>query len=113
MNELIELVKQWGVDKGITGPQGKGTLRAQAEKMREECDEAYDAALEVYYEDKLAVVRKVPTIKLKDGIGDLFVTGILLAELAGFTPEECLQHAYDEIKGRTGQMVGGQFVKDK
>jgi hypothetical protein len=47
-----------------------------------------------------------------DGIGDCTVTLILAAELAGLDFEQCLQFAYDEIKGRTGAMVGGQFVKD-
>jgi hypothetical protein len=27
--------------------------------------------------------------------------------------EECLQCAYEEIKGRTGKMINGTFVKDE
>ena len=51
--------------------------------------------------------------QVKDGIGDLTVTAILAAEMAGLRFEDCLQAAYDEIKGRTGTMQNGVFVKDK
>jgi hypothetical protein len=37
---------------------------------------------------------------------------ILAAEMAGLKIEDCLAAAYDEIKGRTGKMEGGIFVKD-
>lgn len=111
-DHLVENVIQWGVDKGITGPNGTGTLKAQANKMREECDETYDAALEYYYQDKWSVTLKTTSDELKDGIGDLFVTGILLAEMAGFTPQECLQEAYTVISKRKGEMVNGTFIKD-
>jgi hypothetical protein len=48
-----------------------------------------------------------------DGLGDVFVTIILAAEMAGLRIEDCLAAAYQEIKGRTGSMQGGVFVKDK
>jgi hypothetical protein len=34
------------------------------------------------------------------------------AEAWNFTMEECVQAAYDVIKGRTGKMIDGKFVKD-
>jgi len=51
--------------------------------------------------------------ELKDGIGDSFVTLIILAGQLGYTPTECLLAAYNEIKGRTGKLEGGVFVKDE
>ena len=51
--------------------------------------------------------------QLIDGLGDVFVTIILAAEMAGLRIEDCLAAAYDEIKGRTGTMSGGVFVKDR
>lgn len=112
MNELIKKVKQWGIDKDITGPQGKGTLKAQARKMREECDETYDAALEYHYQDKWSVIRKRTSDELKDGISDTCVTLILLADMVGWSLEECLQEAYNVISKRKGSLVNGQFVKE-
>lgn len=115
MNELIELVKQWGIDKGITGENGTGSLKGQAKKMREECLETFDAALDLHFSHLAGDWEPNPDTveELKDGIGDTCVTLILLAEMSGWSLEECLQHAYDEIKGRTGVMSGGTFVKDK
>lgn len=49
---------------------------------------------------------------LKDGIGDTVVTLIILAQQQGWTLEECLQYAYDEIKNRKGKTINGTFVKD-
>jgi hypothetical protein len=109
MNELIENIKAWGVEKGITGPNAKGTLLGQLSKTQEELNETRDAS--VMFARK--VCRDYYKAEVMDGIGDCTVTLILAAELAGLDFQECLQFAYDEIKGRTGNMVGGQFVKDK
>ena len=49
---------------------------------------------------------------LKDGIGDTVVTLIILAQQHGMTLEECLQYAYDEIKGRKGRTINGTFIKE-
>ena len=49
---------------------------------------------------------------LRDAIGDTYVTICLLAAQNGLSVQECVQAAYDEIKGRTGQMKDGVFVKD-
>jgi hypothetical protein len=43
----------------------------------------------------------------------LAANNIFAAEMAGLDFQQCLQAAYDEIAGRTGTMIGGQFVKDK
>ena len=50
--------------------------------------------------------------ELIDGIGDVFVTLIILAAQNGLKPEDCLQSAWDEIKNRTGKTVNGVFIKD-
>jgi NTP pyrophosphatase (non-canonical NTP hydrolase) len=49
---------------------------------------------------------------VKDDIGDIMVTLVLLAEMHGTTLGECLQLAWDEIKDRKGEMVNGTFVKE-
>lgn len=107
MQTLIQNVLQWGRNKQIIGENGKGTVTGQAEKMMEEATETWDA---VHNQKNSGGKTYLPDIK--DGIGDTVVTLILLAEMHGWTLEECLQVAYDEIKGRTGQMVDGVFLKD-
>ena len=112
MNELIELVKQWGLEKGITGPNGKATILSQLSKTQEELTETRDAAVMMGHHSPETLEYIDLYFNIKDGIGDTTVTLILAAELAGLDFQDCLQAAYDEIKGRTGTMIGGTFVKD-
>lgn len=113
MNELVNKVKQWGLDRGITGPNGKGTLLAQLSKTQEELTETRDAAVRMKTLNEKDIRHYDAKLDLIDGLGDTCVTLILAAEMAGLDFQECLQAAYDEIAGRTGKMVGGQFIKDK
>jgi NTP pyrophosphatase (non-canonical NTP hydrolase) len=117
MNELIEQVKQWGLDRNIIGPNAKATLLTQLSKTQEELTETVRAAaIKDYIDNTPHYVSPTDEIAvfeaIKDGIGDTIVTLILAADLAGLTIQECLQAAYDEIKDRTGTMINGQFVKD-
>lgn len=100
MNKLIDNIRQWGLDKGITGENGKGTVAGQIDKLKEEYFEVFEAYLA---KDDDA---------LRDGIGDCFVVLVLLAERAGTSIEECANLAYEVIAKRTGKMVDGMFVKD-
>ena len=113
LQETIEAVRAWGVAKGITGPNGKGTLLGQLSKTAEELTETRDAAVEWGMTDHDEPGHEAVVAELADGLGDVFVTIILAAEMAGLRIEDCLAAAYDEIKGRTGSMQGGVFVKDK
>jgi len=110
--ELIEAVRQWGIDKGITGPNGRGTLLAQLTKTAEELTETRDAAVTYNQHQPESLEAIDAWCDIRDGIGNCTVMLILAAEMAGRRFGDCLQSAYDEIKGRTGKMINGQFVKD-
>lgn len=97
MNELVKLVEEWSKSKGLD----KSNPDRQALKVFEESGEVAAAMSRDNIED------------LKDGIGDTVVTLIILAQQKGLTLEECLNTAYNEIKGRTGKMVNGTFVKSE
>lgn len=102
---LIDKVRQWGIDRGITGPNGKGTVAAQSSKLREEAKEVFDEIETLDSGDSLNPV----TLE----IGDVFVSSIILCDMLNLTPEQCLQAAYEKISKRTGKMVGGTFVRNK
>ena len=116
IEELIESVRQWGRDKGITGPDGKGTLLGQLSKTQEELTETRDAAILHFNRVKTMTNKKGELVftfdELKDGIGDTTVTLILSAQMAGLTFEDCLATAYAEIANRKGTMINGQFCKE-
>ena len=126
--ELEKLVLDWGKDKGIID---SSTPLRQLAKTQEELDEtkmaitkfmcAVDHVLLDGIEDQDAAIKRALE-EVIDGIGDMYVTIILFTALASKLTKvyldkeidsvDCLQAAYDEIKGRTGKMVDGLFVKD-
>lgn len=96
MNQLIKQVEQWSIDKELHN----GNPDRQALKVWEESGEIAKAMSRNRIEE------------LKDGIGDTIVTLIILAQQQGWTLEECLQYAYDEIKDRKGRTINGTFIKE-
>lgn len=50
---------------------------------------------------------------IKDSIGDAFVVLVIIAAQMGWSMEECVETAYNEIKDRKGKMVDGVFVKEE
>ncbi len=99
-DEQIFLIREWGKNKGITGPDGSATQLSQFSKLLEEANEFLSAYADNNQEEKI------------DAIGDCGVVLILLSELIGIPFEECLDSAYQVIKKRTGTMVNGKFIKD-
>lgn len=49
---------------------------------------------------------------IKDDIGDVLVTLINVARFDGLDIQECLEHAYEEIKDRKGKFINGTFIKE-
>lgn len=95
LDQLVEQVEQWSIDKDLHN----GNPDRQALKFYEEAGEV------------AAALSRGRMDALKDGIGDTVVTLIILAQQHDMTLQECLQYAYDEIKGRTGKTINGTFIK--
>lgn len=104
-DRLIYAIEQWGIDRNIT-EQGGATVSKQVSKLTEELAECIEAL-----GDKSSGAAGADE-DLKDAFGDMMVCIIQAARLAGFTTQECLQKAYDEIKNRKGTMVNGKFIKE-
>lgn len=95
-DRLIESVKEWGENKGIDNPY------RQLNKVTEELGEwAHEIC-----RDNFA------TPEAKDACGDVLVTVIILADICGIDPIECLEVAYHEISRRKGHTSEGMFIKD-
>ena len=93
----FDLIREWAQARGL---YDGGDPKTQALKLVEEVGETCRAILK---EDAKEMV---------DGIGDCVVVLTNLAELIGTPIEECIDKAYNEIKGRTGKMDNGTFKKD-
>lgn len=96
-DKLRNDVLVWANERNILKPENKFK---QALKMVSEVGELCDAII------------KSEKPNIIDGIGDVLVTVIILAEQLKLDPTECLESAYNEIKNRTGKTENGVFVKD-
>ena len=59
-----------------------------------------------------AAIAKGRPADAKDGIGDVVVVLTILSAQLGFSIEDAIAAAYDEIKDRKGRMVDGIFRKE-
>ena len=95
-NTLIGNVIQWADDKNILKEEN---APQQTMKVMEELGETASAILKNKEEE------------IKDGLGDTFVTLIILSKQLGLEPAECLEAAWNEIKDRKGKTENGVFIK--
>ena len=95
---LQKLVRLWAKKRNLLKPQNQ---YKQMLKCVSEVGELSDALIK---QDEQGI---------KDGIGDVLVTLIILSDQLKYDPIECLQIAYDEISERKGKTVNGTFIKDE
>ena len=98
-DELIENITQWADDKEILSLEN---VPQQSMKVMEELGETVGA-----------ILKQKKTDEVIDGIGDIFVTVIILSKQLGLDPTECLESAWNEIKDRKGKTVNGTFIKEE
>lgn len=95
--DLCDSVLNWAYERNII----KGSSsKDQTLKLVSEVGELADA------------INKGDEIKIKDGIGDILVCLINLAEQEDTSVKACLAIAYDEIKDRKGIMHNCAFIKE-
>ena len=95
INELIEKTIEWHRARNlIDGANDKD----QFMKLIQECGELSD--------------NMCKGNDMKDDLGDIMVVLINIMERNGYSMEECLEVAYEDIKDRKGKMIEGIFVKE-
>ena len=95
---LEHLITKWARERGLL------TADVQPEKqMLKLVEEVGELAKGVAYRDKWSS---------SDGIGDVFVCLVVLAEQLDMTLTEWVNQAYDEIKNRKGVLEDGLFKKE-
>lgn len=95
MQELIEKVEQWHVDRNlIDGANDKDQVLKLLQEMGELSDNVCKGN------------------DIRDDLGDMIVVMINIMKRNNISMEECLQVAYDDIKDRKGKMIDGIFVKE-
>lgn len=87
----------WGRERNFYG-DGGASVQSQFVKLAEEMGELAG---------NIARGRDV-----SDDIGDMIVVLTHIAAIQGYTIEECIEKAYDEIKDRKGRFERGVFIKE-
>ena len=95
---LQDAIVQWGYVRNIISP--KNTPK-QFMKVTEELGELSEG------------INKDNQGQIKDSLGDILVTLIILSRDLDVDLLDCLRGAYDVIKDRTGKTVNGVFVKEE
>jgi len=98
MDHLLKDIVNWSAERGIFA---YSTVEKQYEKLQEEMNEL-----------KLAIDKRDRT-EVKDAVGDCIVVLTNLSHMFGYHLEQCLAHAWSEIKDRKGKMIDGKFVKEE
>lgn len=97
--ELHEAIIQWAEDRNMIKPD-RLTGLAQLAKVTEEQGELS------------AGINKNDEDKVKDSLGDILVTLIILAQDLNLDLLDCLNSAYRVIQNRKGKTINGVFVKE-
>ena len=96
MNELVKLIEKWAREKNLD-------IAEPEKQMLKVVEEVGEVA---------AALARNNKNDLRDGIGDVVVTLVILAKQNDMDLYECLNQAYNEIKDRKGKNVNGVFVKE-
>ena len=95
---LQDAIIQWGYVRNIISPKN---MPKQFMKVTEELGELAEG------------INKDNQGQIKDSLGDILVTLIILSKDLDVDLLDCLRGAYDVIKDRTGKTVNGVFVKEE
>ena len=96
LTQLTARIQGWAVDRNLhTADPVK-----QALKFFEEAGELSQGMVKGNEE------------QIKGSIGDIYVVMTILSMQLGLEIEDCVYHAYDEIKDRRGKLVDGVFIKE-
>lgn len=96
LDKLAKSIKLWSKERGLD----TGHPEHQFVKVIEEVGELAEG---IAKRNKEAII---------DGLGDTFVTLVILAQQMDLDFAECVASAYEEIKDREGKMVNGIFIKE-
>ena len=96
-NQLQEKILEWASDRSLLS---RDNILKQLAKTMSELGELADAIIK---SDQNGIV---------DGLGDVQVTLIILANQIDLKYDACLECAYNEIKNRKGKTTNGTFIKE-
>jgi NTP pyrophosphatase (non-canonical NTP hydrolase) len=97
MSAEFTRIRNWAHDRNLLAGS---TPKDQFVKLLEEVGELANG------------IRKTDMLEIKDGLGDVCVVLTIIAAQYGLDIEDCIDHAWDQIKDRRGKLINGVFVKE-
>ena len=97
LDKLTNNIEDWAIDRQLASAEPS----KQFLKVIEEIGELAEGMAKNRQE------------QIKDSIGDVYVTLVVLALQLDLDISECIKKAYEEIKDRKGKMVNGVYVKEE
>lgn len=104
--ELKDKVLRWACDKSLLYYENAD------KQFMKFIEEVFEFKTEMDYYDFDIKNSKHFYERMKDEMGDILVTLIILCEQLGIDPVDCLSMAYEKIKDRKGKTIGGKFIKE-
>lgn len=104
--DLQKLTLQWADDKDLLHSENAD------KQFMKFIEEVFEFKTEMDYYDFDIKNSKHFYERMKDEMGDIFVTLIILCKQLGIDPVVCLSMAYEKIKDRKGKTIGGKFIKE-
>ena len=108
-NELKNLVEDWAKDKDL--PHRKNAPK-QFLKMIEEVFE-FKSEMDLVERTEHDKLREIYIDRMKNEMGDIVVTIIILCKQLDIDPLICLEKAYNKIAKRSGKTINGTFIKEE
>lgn len=106
---LKNLVEDWANDKDLIH---RKNAPKQFLKMIEEVFE-FKSEMDLVERTEHDKLREIYIDRMKNEMGDIIVTIIILCKQLDIDPLICLEKAYKKIAKRTGKTINGQFIKSE
>lgn len=106
---LKNLVEEWGQDKDLLHREN---AQKQFLKMIEEVFE-FKSEMDLVERTEHDKLREIYIERMRNEMGDIIVTIIILCKQLDIDPLICLEKAYKKIAQRTGKTINGQFIKSE
>ena len=108
-NELKNLVEDWAKDKNLLH---RKNAEKQFMKFIEEVFE-FKFEMDLVERTEHDKLREIYIDRMKNEMGDIIVTIIILCKQLDIDPLIFLEKAYKKIAKRTGKTINGQFIKSE
>lgn len=106
--KVKELVLEWADDKDLLHEENAD------KQFMKFIEEVFEFKTEMdNYDVEIGNLKSYFYKNMKNEMGDIFVTLIILCEDLGIDPVICLDMAYEKISKRHGRTINGTFVKSE